>query len=150
LHGDPDKYLRDFEAQMDDDFNGAGAMAVLSAVFAALNELCDKPPVKDKAVVLRTLKALRERVGKLATVFGLFEDEPSAYLLRRRGRAVKERSIDEASVERLILERQKARAEKNFAEADRLRADLLKLGVEIMDTPAGTTWKVTHVARGDS
>jgi len=150
LHGDPDQYLRDFEVQMDDDFNCAGAMAVLSALFGMLNELCDKPPVKDKAVVIRTLKALRERVATLATVFGLFEDEPSAYLLRRRSRAVKERGIDEAVVEKLLNERLAARSAKNFQEADRLRAELQKLAVEIMDTPAGTTWKVAAGSRGDA
>ena len=32
--------------------------------------------------------------------------------------------------------------EKNFAEADRLRAELGALGVELMDTPQGTSWKV--------
>jgi cysteinyl-tRNA synthetase len=45
-------------------------------------------------------------------------------------------------VERLIAARVQARAGKDFAEADRVREALKALGVEIMDTPAGTTWKV--------
>ena len=131
---------------MDDDFNFAGALGALSGLFGAMNELTDKPPVKDKALVGRTLRALREDVRKVASVLGLFEDEPAEWLLRRRARAVRERGIDVTRVERLMGARVEARAAKDFAEADRLRAELKAMGVEIMDTPAGTTWKVAPPA----
>jgi cysteinyl-tRNA synthetase len=127
---------------MDDDFNFAGALGGMSGLFALMNELVDKPPVKDKALVGRTLQALRETVRKVSGVLGLFEDDPGQWLLRRRDRAVRERGIDVAEVERLIAQRNEARKAKNFAEADRVRAELKTKGVEIMDTAAGTTWKV--------
>jgi len=142
LHGEPERFLREFEAAMDDDFNFAGALGGLSGLFTLMNELVDKPPVKDKALVGRTLQALRETVGKVSAVLGLFEDDPGQWLLRRRERAVRERGIDVAEVERLIDARNEARKAKNFAEADRVRSELKTKGVEIMDTPAGTTWKV--------
>jgi cysteinyl-tRNA synthetase len=90
----------------------------------------------------RTLQALREDVRKVSGVLGLFEDDPAQWLLRRRERAVKERGIDVAKVEQLIQARNDARKAKNFAEADRVREELKGLGVEIMDTPGGTVWKV--------
>jgi cysteinyl-tRNA synthetase len=127
---------------MDDDFNAAGALAALSGLFTRLNELTDRPPVKDKALVGRTLRALREDVRRVSGVLGLFEDEPNQWLLRRRERAVKERGIDVAEVERLINERCEARKAKNFARADWLRNELKTRGVEIMDTAGGTVWKV--------
>jgi cysteinyl-tRNA synthetase len=142
LHGDPNKFLTEFESQMDDDFNSAGALGVLSGLFAQLNELTDKPPVKDKALVGRTLQALRESVRKVSGVLGLFEDDPAQWLLRRRDRAVKERGLDVMKVEQLIQARNDARKAKNFAEADRVREELKGLGVEIMDTAGGTVWKV--------
>jgi cysteinyl-tRNA synthetase len=146
LYGEPGKFLTEFESSMDDDFNTAGALGALSGLFAQLNELTDKPPVKDKAQVGRTLQALREDVRKVSAVLGLFEDDPAGWLLRRRERAVAERGIDVAKVEQLIQARTDARKAKNFAEADRVRDELKGLGVEIMDTPAGTVWKVAALA----
>jgi cysteinyl-tRNA synthetase len=147
LHGEPERFLTEFESQMDDDFNTAGALGTLSALFAQLNELLDKPPVKDKPLVGRTLQALREVVRKVSGVLGIFEDEPAQWLLRRRERAVRERGIDVAKVEQLLQARADARKAKNFAESDRLREELKALGVEIMDTAAGAVWKVApHAA----
>ncbi len=142
-HGEPGKWLRQFEEAMDDDFNFAGALGAVSGLFAAMNEMTDKPPVKDKAVVARTIHALRGMVGSVSGVLGLFEEQPAAWLLRRRDRQVKTKGIDSTRVEGLIKARADARAAKNFQEADRVRGELKTLGVEIMDTPVGTTWKVT-------
>ncbi len=149
LHGEPGRFLTEFESQMDDDFNSAGALGALSGLFAQMNELTDKPPVKDKALVGRTLQALRENVRKVSGVLGLFEDEPAQWLLRRRDRAVKERGLDVAKVEQLIQARNDARKAKNFAEADRVREELKSLGVEIMDTAGGTVWKVAPAAASE-
>lgn len=141
-YGEPGRFLAEFESAMDDDFNTAGALGALSGLFAMMNELMDKPPVKDKAQVGRTLQVLREDVRKVSGVMGLFEDDAAQWLLRRRERAVQERGIDVAKVEQLIQARTDARKAKNFAEADRVRDELKGLGVEIMDTPGGTAWKV--------
>lgn len=143
VHGDPGRFLREFEEAMDDDFNYAGASAAVSGLFTHLNELTDKPPVKDKALIGRTLNALRADVATVGQVMGLFEDAPDAWLLRRRERAVRERGIDVEKVEALIVERAAARAGKDFARADAIRAELKALAVEIMDTATGTTWKVS-------
>ena len=50
--------------------------------------------------------------------------------------------LERSPHEQRIADRAEARKQKNFAEADRVRDELKQLGVEIMDTPAGTTWKV--------
>ncbi len=148
VHGDPSKFLNEFDELVSDDFNFPGGLGVLSGLFAELNVFCDKPPVKDKAVVGRTLKALREVVTKIAGALGLFEDAADAWLLRRRDRQVAAKGIDAGKVEALLGERQAARAAKKFEDADRVRAELKALGVEIMDSPAGTTWKVSSPPPG--
>ncbi len=141
-HGDPGAFLHAFEAAMDDDFNCPGGIAAIFALFAAMNALVDKPPTNDKAVVGRTLYELRATVTKISSVMGLFEMSPAAWLRQRRDRAVRRKGIDAARVEALIEERSQARARKDFEEADRLRNELKALGVEVIDRPLQTTWKV--------
>ena len=102
----------------------------------------DKPPVKDKPMIGRTLKELRAAVVKVSQVLGLFEDEPSAWLLRRRDRQVKARGIDQGKVEALLADRRAAREKKDFPASDKIRDELKAMGIESMDTPQGTTWKV--------
>ncbi len=142
LHGNPEKLLLEIHESMADDFNFTGALGSLSGLFAQMNELCDRPPVKDKALIGRTLVALRKIVTESSTILGLFEDVPAEWLLRRRDRQVAHKQIDVSKVAAIIEERQQARTAKNFAESDRLRAELKTMGIELMDTPAGPTWKV--------
>ena len=45
-------------------------------------------------------------------------------------------------VELILAERQRARADRRFADADGLRDALVDHGVEVRDTPEGTTWEL--------
>jgi len=47
----------------------------------------------------------------------------------------------DVQVEQRLAARAAARASKDFAAADRIRTELREMGVEIMDTPEGTTWE---------
>ena len=49
--------------------------------------------------------------------------------------------FDEDKINELIEQRSLAKKEKNFAEADRIRGQLHDMGVEVLDTRQGTTWK---------
>ena len=44
-------------------------------------------------------------------------------------------------VDALVAERQAARAAKDFAASDRIRDELAAEGIELVDTPAGTSWR---------
>ena len=44
-------------------------------------------------------------------------------------------------VEALLAERKQARADKDFARADAIRDELDALGIEVMDSPDGSTWR---------
>jgi cysteinyl-tRNA synthetase len=142
LHHEPGRFLAEFHAAMSDDFNVPGAVAVLSGLFSEMNALCDKPPSKDKFLIGRTLVALRSLVNDFSKVLGLLESVPSEWLMARRARLVKQRNLDVPTIEAKIAARADARATKNFALSDSLRAELTAMGIEILDTAAGTTWKV--------
>ena len=145
---DPNRFRTAFEAAMDDDFNTSGALAALSGLFTTLNELLDRPPVKDKAQVVRTLRLLRADLEAISKAIGMLRDVPADWLRRRRDRAVAQRGLDVAKIESLLVERKEARSQKDFARADAVRDALTQMGVEVMDTAAGTTWKVLPESSG--
>jgi cysteinyl-tRNA synthetase len=148
LQGAPERFLAQFHEQMSDDFNIPGALGVISGLFTEINTLLEKPP-KDKALLRRTLLAYRKVAQQLATALGLFERDPTQWLSERRDRLVVARGIDRAKVEALIKARDDARALKTpdgYKESDRLRAELKTTGIELMDTPGGTRWKVLSSA----
>jgi len=142
VHGDPAAHLRAFEEAMDDDFNTAGALAALSALFGEMNELLDHPPVPDRATVVRTLAALRAVVPTMGNVLGILGSNPTAWLGRRRDRLVLRRGLDRERIESMLAERAAARKAKDFARSDAIRDELLAMGVELRDGPSGTQWKV--------
>jgi cysteinyl-tRNA synthetase len=45
------------------------------------------------------------------------------------------------AIDALVLQRAEAKKAKNFAEADRLRDELKALGIEVVDTKEGATWR---------
>jgi cysteinyl-tRNA synthetase len=51
-----------------------------------------------------------------------------------------------AKIDALVAARDTARREKDWAEADRLRGELSALNVEVMDGPAGATWRIREQA----
>ena len=53
----------------------------------------------------------------------------------------KELAICEDKIEQLIGERDAARKDNDFARADEIRDTLLAVGIELMDSPTGTTWR---------
>jgi cysteinyl-tRNA synthetase len=108
-----------FRAAMDDDFNTPAALAVLFDLASEINRSRDS----------RAAATLQ----RLGATLGILQQRPRAYLQGGAG-------IDVAAIEAHIAARAKAKAERNFAEADRIRQDLADRGIELKDTPQGTTW----------
>ncbi|PHQ26558.1 cysteine--tRNA ligase [Marinobacter guineae] len=120
---------RRFAEAMDDDFNTAGAIAVLHAVANEINQHrrdgSEEEAKRSAAVLVR-----------LGSVLGLLQQNPEAFF---QGGAGGELSAD--NIEALIQARADARKAKDFAEADRIRDQLAEKGVILDDSREGTSWR---------
>jgi cysteinyl-tRNA synthetase len=142
-----DRTLTAFREAMDDDFNTAAAVGHLYDSFVLANKLIAEPKSAPKDVRRRTLARLRHDLAAAGRTLGIFQRPPAEYLLARRDRLCVRLGIDATAVEARISERAAARAAKDFSRADEIRQALRRQGVELMDTPTGTTWRVVQAAR---
>jgi cysteinyl-tRNA synthetase len=108
-----------FRAAMNEDFNTPIALATLFDLASELN----------RTRSLATAALLRGLAGTL----GFLQQAPQAYLQAGA-------SIDTGAIESAIAARLAAKLARNFAEADRIRRELQTQGVELKDSPQGTTW----------
>ncbi len=110
-----------FRAAMDDDFNTPGA---LGAMFELASEV-NRTRSAEAASLLKSL----------GRVLGVLQQPARQYLQGGAGDL-----LDGSRIAELIEARAAAKAARDFAGADRIRADLAAQGVQIKDTPSGTTW----------
>ena len=130
-----------FEQAMDDDFNTAQAIGIVFDLIRGVNRVLAEDGGESVAV-RRLCAGIRESIGKVGGVLGVFTSEPTAYLERIKGRKVAELELPAAEIEQLIAERAAARTAKNFARSDEIRDYLLSRNILLLDGPQGTTWKV--------
>ncbi|GMV38929.1 MAG: cysteine--tRNA ligase [Myxococcales bacterium] len=130
-----------FHEAMTDDFNTPKALAALADVMRFANELADRGKKKapHKAP---TLRAIRDRIATIAEVLGVFHLDPATVLAEIQAQLVGRLGVPQEAVEERVAARVAARVAKDWAGADAIRAELAALGVEVMDTPSGTCWKV--------
>ena len=115
-----------------DDLNTPAAMAVLKKLATDLDAAVRKG--------LPTAGALKQDLMALAGVLGVLQSDPQAWF---QGGADEDLS---ARIDSLVAARDAARAAKDWPEADRIRAELTALNVEVMDGPAGATWRIKEQA----
>lgn len=121
LFGETDKFVKDFEGAMDDDFNTADAVAAVFEFVKYINTNTDENSSKEY------LQKNLDLLIKLTDVLGLIVD--------------REDEILDSDIEKLIEERQAARKAKDFKRADEIRDELLEKGIILKDTREGVQWK---------
>lgn len=126
-----EKYVDEFNAYMNDDFNTPKAISVLHELAKQLNRCADKSS-KEAIEFATTLKYF-------GRVLGLLEDDAQAFLQAKSGSTDDE--LDEAAIQKLIDERSEAKSSKDYAKADEIRDHLVSKGISLEDTPNGTTWR---------
>jgi cysteinyl-tRNA synthetase len=129
-----------FSEFLDDDLNTGGAVAWLQT---QVRDARRKRDASILGVVERCLDILglprsaAEADLERKPAVAHLSDEARAMLRKIAGDAV---STDTALIERVIALRNVARASKNFAQSDALRNALMRAGISVKDTPAGSEW----------
>jgi len=132
---------------LDDDLNTPVVLSVIAEVAKQGNEFCDlvQKRRKDKVfaqaapvVAMRLARTLRSGTERL----GLLHADAKDYEARTRAQRLAIRNLTAETVQGKITERSEARASKDFARGDALRAELDAEGIEIFDSPEGTTWRI--------
>jgi len=113
-----------FVAALADDLNTPVAIAELSALATAAN-IAKKPAEQSKA---------KGELAAAAALFGVLQDDPEHWFRASFGDQA-------AEIDSLVADRVAARAAKDYATSDRLRDELAARGVEVMDSPSGSTWR---------
>jgi cysteinyl-tRNA synthetase len=111
-----------------DDLNTPAAFAELKRLATELDAAVRKGASQ--------ASALKADVMALAGVLGVLAQDPQAWF---QGGADEDLT---ARINGLVSARDAARKAKDWAEADRLRGELAALNVEVMDGPAGATWRI--------
>ncbi|MFT4076257.1 MAG: cysteine--tRNA ligase [Asticcacaulis sp.] len=121
-------------------------VVVPEGVMAALCDDLNTPQVlAELSLLAKALETATSEAGRMmaksyllaaGAVMGLLQGDAEAWF--------KQGASDDltAQVETLLIERAAARAAKNWPESDRIRDALNALDVEVMDGPAGATWKL--------
>jgi cysteinyl-tRNA synthetase len=114
-----------FLAAMDDDLNTAQAMAELFRLASKLETGAPEEKARAKGELLAS-----------ANLLGFLTAEPETWFKGGVDEGLK------ARIDGLIADRDAARRAKDWPQADRIRAELTALNVEVMDGPAGATWRL--------
>jgi len=135
------------QAALDDDLNAPVALSVIAEVAKAANELADlaqkrrnDPEVARAAAPLarRLTAALRSSLD----VLGLLQSAPADYHARTRARRLAILGQTPEQIDARVAERAAARQAKDFARSDAIRKELEAEGIEVADSPGGSTWRV--------
>ena len=142
--GDAPKELARFpealRQALDDDLNMPVALARTAELLKSVNELVDQASAKKGKAARAAVEAAERAFEALDRSLGLGHQDATEVLTRIRDRRARQRGLSPATVEEKIAARTEARKQKDFAAADGIRDELAALGVELHDSPDGTTW----------
>ncbi len=127
-----------FLEMMDDDFNTAGAIAVLHELAGEINSHIEKHEIERSKAneLIGHVLAATSTLRNIGSVIGLFRMAPAP-----ASAGGKEAGLLDQVMTLVIQLRKDARANKNFALADAIRDGLTKIGVTLEDRPDGTGWR---------
>jgi cysteinyl-tRNA synthetase len=135
---DLDGYYRDTLNAMCSDLNTPAATA---AALEGLGLIESK--IKNDTLTVESAESAREWFSKINSLLGIVAPEHAPDERTAASVSTDDEGGDdfEDAIEELIDERSDAREEGDYERADAIRDTLEAMGIEIMDSPEGTTWR---------
>lgn len=113
---------KNFETEMDDDFNTANAISVLFDLTKDANVYLNQKHTSSEVI-----EAFQQMIKSFLEILGIKVEDTEALL--------------DEEIEALIEERNEARKTRDFARADEIRDLLKERNIILEDTPQGVRWK---------
>ncbi|KAG8381736.1 hypothetical protein BUALT_Bualt05G0003600 [Buddleja alternifolia] len=126
---------------MSDDLHTTVVLAAMSEPLKTINDLLHTRKGKKQASRIESLAALGKTIRNILSILGLLPNSYSEALEKLREYALKRARLTEDEVLQKIEERNGARKNKEYEKSDAIRKDLAAVGVALMDSPEGTTWR---------
>ncbi|KAL7121737.1 hypothetical protein ACP275_01G002000 [Erythranthe tilingii] len=126
---------------MSDDLHTTVALAAMSEPLKNLNDLLHTRKGKKQELRIESLAALGKTIGNILNILGLLPDSYSEALKQLSDYALKRAKLTENEVMEKIEERNVARKNKEYEKSDTIRKELAAVGIALMDSPEGTTWR---------
>jgi cysteinyl-tRNA synthetase len=136
-----------FHAALDDDFNSAKALAEAFTLARAVNRFSAHKKAKQRggpvvAPALAAFQLVSQAIGLLGASAHEFAEEVKDKRLSALG-------LHRDEVEQKIAARQEHREQKRWTDADAIRHELEAKGIQIMDSPEGSRWRVALTSARD-
>lgn len=129
-----------FNEAMNDDLNTAQAIGYIFAQTRLANRLLEDKKLASSRDAGRIFEEFLERAHEWDQELGVFGANPEKFLHDLRDIKVKRAGIKLDEIKSLLEKRQHARENRDYEQADAIRSDLLKMGVEVKDSPGGQIW----------
>uniref|UniRef100_A0A2N9FSC5 cysteine--tRNA ligase n=1 Tax=Fagus sylvatica TaxID=28930 RepID=A0A2N9FSC5_FAGSY len=130
-----------FASAMSDDLHTSVVLAAISDPLKTINDLLHTRKGKKQESRIESLAAFGKIIRNVLTVLGLMPQSYSEVLQQLREKALKRAKLTEDQVLKKIEERTAARRNKEFEKSDAIRKDLAVVGIALMDSADGTTWR---------
>ncbi|XWS13197.1 hypothetical protein CRYUN_Cryun36dG0016800 [Craigia yunnanensis] len=135
------KFHNDFLASMSDDLHTPVVLAALSDPLKTINDLLHTRKGKKQTLRIESVAALEKIIRNVLIVLGLMPTSYSKALQQLREMALKRAKLTEDQILQKIKERTEARKNKDYEKSDAIRKDLAVVGIALMDSPTGTSWR---------
>lgn len=126
---------------MSDDLHTNVALAAISEPLKTMNDLLHTRKGKKQQLRIESLAALEKTVRNILAILGLLPHSYSEALKQLGDFALRRAKLTEDQVLQKIEERNAARKNKEYEKSDSIRKDLAAVGIALMDSPEGTTWR---------